>query len=138
MNNFTLSELQVGQKAQFTSIVSKTDFASFLAHSHDTNPLHNDDEFAQAQGYPSRVAYGMLTASYFSTLAGVYLPGLYALIHTVNIKFVKPVYEGDELTIIGEIVEKNETFSFIELKANIKNQHGTIVCKAQMQIGVLK
>jgi len=138
MNNFTLAELNVGQKEQFKTTVTKADFASFLAHSHDTNPLHNDDEFAQAQGYPSRVAYGMLTASYFSTLAGVYLPGLYALIHTVDIKFMKPVYEGDELTITGEIVDKNETFSFIELKANIKNQHGTVVCKAQMQIGVLK
>jgi 3-hydroxybutyryl-CoA dehydratase len=138
MNHFTLAELKIGQTEQFKTIVTKADFASFLAHSHDTNPLHNDVEFAQAQGYPSRVAYGMLTASYFSTLAGVYLPGLYALIHTVNIKFMKPVYEGDELTITGEVVDKNEPFSFIELKANVKNQHGTIVCKAQMQIGVLK
>lgn len=138
MNTFTFDELKLGQSISFKTKVTRDDFESFKAHSHDINPLHNDEDYARSQGYPSRVAYGMLSASYFSTLAGVYLPGKYALIHTVNLKFLKPVYEGDELTITGEIVDLNDTFKFIELKAVIQNQHNTAVCKAQMQIGVLK
>ena len=138
MNTFTFDELKLGQSISFKSSVTRDDFESFKAHSHDINPLHIDEDYARSQGYPSRVAYGMLSASYFSTLAGVYLPGKYALIHTVNLKFLNPVYEGDELTITGEIVDLNDTFKFIELKAVIHNQHNTAVCKAQMQIGVLK
>ncbi|MBQ9091319.1 MAG: hypothetical protein IJY52_03500, partial [Anaerotignum sp.] len=49
----------------------------FLAITGDINPLHNDQEFAQKQGHPDKVAFGMLTASFLSTLAGVYLPGRY-------------------------------------------------------------
>jgi 3-hydroxybutyryl-CoA dehydratase len=138
MNTFTFDELKLGQSISFKATVTKEDFESFKAHSHDVNPLHNDEDYAKSQGFPSRVAYGMLSASYFSTLAGVYLPGQYALIHTVNLKFLKPVYEGDVLSISGEIVDLNETFHFIEVKAVIHNQHNTAICKAQMQIGVLK
>ena len=118
--------------------VTAQDFESFKAHSHDDNPLHNDAAYAHEQGYPDKVAYGMLSASYLSTLAGVYLPGKYALIHTVNLKFLKPVFAGDTLTITGEVVDKNETFRFIDVKAVIRNQNDIAVCKAQMQIGVLK
>lgn len=138
MNTFTFDELKIGQTVSFQAKVTALDFDVFKAHSHDINPLHNDDAYAIAQGFPGKVAYGMLSASYFSTLSGVYLPGKYALIHTINIKFLKPVFEGDELTISGEIIDRNETFRFIEVKGIIHNQHGIAVCKAQMQIGVLK
>lgn len=36
----------------------------------DYNPLHNDESFAVARGFNSRVVYGMLTASLYSCLGG--------------------------------------------------------------------
>ena len=32
----------------------------------DENPMHTDDTYAKKQGYESRIAYGMLTASLFN------------------------------------------------------------------------
>ena len=77
----------------------------------------------------------MLTAAYLSTLAGVYLPGEHSLIHSVELKLERPVYAGDVLAVEGEVVEKNDTFQFIIVKALIRNQEGKKVLKAKLQIG---
>lgn len=138
MNTTTFDQIKIGDQVSFEVTVTPEDFNAFKAHSHDDNPLHNDAEYARQQGYPDKVAYGMLSASYLSTLAGVYLPGKYALIHTVSVKFLQPVFAEDRLRISGEVIDRNETFRFIEVKAVIRNQKDIAVCKAQMQIGVLK
>lgn len=80
----------------------------------------------------------MLTASFLSTLAGVYLPGENSLIHSVETKFVKPVFVGDTLLVSGEVAEKNEHFPVIKLKVVITNQKKEKVLRGSMQIGVLK
>ena len=101
MNEYTYEEIQIGQKESFKVTVTEEMLSSFKNITGDVNPLHNDEEYALEKGYPGRVSYGMLTASFLSTLAGVYLPGKYSLIHEVKLKFAKPVFIGDELTIEG-------------------------------------
>lgn len=80
----------------------------------------------------------MLTASFLSTLAGMYLPGERSFIQEVLIKFVKPVFEGDVLTIKGTIIEVNETFKRLVLKVVIANQNGQKVLRGTMKVGVLE
>ena len=136
MNNYTYEQIEIGQKESFSVVITQKMLDDFKAITGDVNPLHNDEAYAQSKGHPSVVAYGMLTASFLSTLAGVYMPGEKSLIHEVNIKMERPVYVGDELTIEGTVKEKNDTFSFIVVKVLIRNQKGEKVLKAQMQIGV--
>lgn len=81
----------------------------------------------------------MLTASLYSTLAGVYLPGKYSLIHSIdNISFKKPVYAGDTLTITGTVKEKQEDLNLILVSVKIMNQNQKLVSKAEMKILVLE
>ena len=108
MNTYTYEEMEVGRKESFTVQVTEADMDAFRAVTGDGNPLHADDGFARDKGYEGKVAFGMLTASYLSTLAGVYLPGERSLIQSVETKFLKPVYPGDTLSVSGEITEKNE------------------------------
>lgn len=136
MNNYTYEEIEIGQKESFSVTITKEMLDSFKAITGDVNPLHNETEYAIEKGHPGVVAYGMLTASFLSTLAGVYLPGKRSLIHEVNIKMERPVYVGDTITIEGTVKEKNDTFSFIIVKVLMRNQDGGKVLKAQMQIGV--
>ena len=79
----------------------------------------------------------MLTASFLSTLAGVYLPGEKSLIHSIETKFIKPVFVGDKLTILGEVSSKNDLFSVIEMKITIRNQDNIKVLRGNMKVGVL-
>lgn len=136
MNEYTYGQISIGQKESFEVKVTEEMMSHFRAITGDINPLHADASYAKSKGYEDKVVYGMLTASMLSTLAGVYLPGKYSLIHEVDIKLEKPVYVGDVITLEGVVKEKNDTFSFITVKVVAKNQNGLKVLKATMQIGV--
>lgn len=102
----------------------------------DANPLHKERDFAVQYGFPDRVAYGMLTASFYSTLIGMYLPGKYALLQGVDVAFIAPVFPGDKLTIFGEIVSVHQTLKQIEIGAHISNQFGKKVSRAKIRSGI--
>ena len=137
MNNYTFDELTVGMTESFKVTITEAMLDAFKGITGDVNPLHNDEEFAKAKGHPGRVAYGMLTASFLSTLAGVYIPGERSLIQQVETKFAKPVYIGDELTVTGEITELVESVQRLELKVTITNQDGKKVLRGTMGILVV-
>lgn len=137
MNNYKFDELTVGMTESFKVSITEAMLDAFKGITGDVNPLHNDEEFAKSKGHPGRVAYGMLTASFLSTLAGVYIPGERSLIQQVETKFAKPVYIGDELTVTGEITELVESVQRLELKVTITNQDGKKVLRGTMGILVV-
>ncbi|MCF0142117.1 MAG: MaoC family dehydratase N-terminal domain-containing protein [Parasporobacterium sp.] len=136
MNTYTYEEINTGHQESFNVTVTREMCDSFRNITGDINPLHKDKETAESRGYEDTVVFGMLTASFLSTLAGVYLPGERSLIQQVEVKFSKPVFPGDELTVTGKVSEKNDTFRFIVLKVEIKRGSEKVL-KGTMQIGVL-
>ena len=89
--------------------------------------------------FKGHAAFGMLTASFYSTVAGMYLPGKYSLIHSFDeISFMKPVFVGDELTVTAEVIDKDEALKMIRLKIIIKNQDNKKVSRAKMKVLVMK
>lgn len=138
MKEYTYADISVGMEESFTVEITEEKLDMFRKISGDVNPLHGDEEYAQSLGHPGRVAFGMLTASFFSTLAGVYLPGKYCLLHETEFKFSRPVYIGDTLTISGVVSEKNDTFRRLVIKGTAKNQNGKTVAKALIKAEVSK
>lgn len=142
MNEYTFDEIEVGQVASFQREITLEMENMFREISGDENPLHKDDKFAKEMGngkYDSHVAFGMLTASMYSTIAGMYLPGKYSLIHSFEeLSFLKPVFAGDVLTVTGEVIDKNEMLKLIRLKVEIKNQDNKKVSRAKMKVLVMK
>lgn len=137
INEYTYDEIEIGQEESFQVTVSEEMMEQFLQITGDSNPLHRDAEYAVTRQYDDKVVYGMLTSSFFSTLAGVYLPGKYSLIHSMESKFLRPVYVGDELTVSGTVKEKEDAYRMLILNLLIKNQKGEKVVKGSMQIKVL-
>ncbi|MGN0366672.1 MAG: MaoC/PaaZ C-terminal domain-containing protein [Suilimivivens sp.] len=139
MNHYSYKDIYVGQEEKFCVEITEDSMAAFCKLSGDENPLHVDSDYAKSKGYQGKVVYGMLMASYLSTLAGMYIPGKYSLIHSVEIKFHKPVYveNGDRLLIRGKVVDKNDLFRLLIVKVTIENGQGVKVCKGKMQIGVI-
>lgn len=137
MNDYRYEDLAIGMTETFEVKISEEKMKAFLAITNDLNPLHNDGEFAKARGYEDKVVYGMLTASFLSTLAGVYLPGRRSLIQGMEINFRKPVLVGDTLNVKGVVDELNDTVKQIVLKVVITNQKQEKVLKGTMKIGVM-
>ena len=141
MNRYTYDEISVGHSEVFQATVTDEMMSGFLNITGDVNPLHTDDEFAiKSSGgkFSGKAAYGMLTASFMSTLAGVYLPGENSLIHKVEAEFPLPVYVGDKLTFTGIVANKNDNFNTIELKVTAVNDEGKKVLRGKMRVEVLR
>lgn len=133
MNDLRFDQLTLGMKAEFEASITEDMINRFAALSGDISPLHMDAAFAIEAGQPGRVAHGMLSASLFSTLVGVHLPGKYALFHEINASFHKPIYPGMPLKISGEITYLNEAFKQAEIKAVIRGGEGQ-----KLVVGILK
>lgn len=138
MNHYTLAEMTPGLTEQFTVTVTPEMMDAFAALTGDCSPIHMDEDYAKGRGYPGRVVYGMLGASFFSTLAGVYLPGEHCLLHGVDCKFARPVFVGDTLTISGTVTHVSEAVSEAEIKATITNQDGKKVTRGVIRAGLAK
>ena len=142
MKEYTFDELYVGQTESFTKEMTTEMEDMFRRITGDENPLHRDDGYATEVGngkFPSHVTFGMLTASLYSTLAGMYLPGKYSLIHSFEkLDFKKPVFAGDVLSVSGTIKEKQDDLKLIMVDAIIKNQNQKTVSKALIKIIVQK
>lgn len=136
MNQYKYEEITIGQKESFTVTITEEMQDSFRKITGDINPLHESFEYATAKGYKDRVVFGMLSASLLSTLAGVYLPGERSLIQSVSVKFRKPVYIGDTLTVEGIVSDKSDAVSTIMVKYTMTNRDGVSVAKGDMMIGV--
>lgn len=137
MKEYRFEDLSLGMDACFVKEIKKEMLEQFKEITEDINPLHCDKEFANSQGYPDRVNYGMLTASFISTLGGVYLPGKYCLIQSVETMFLRPVYVGDVLKIYGTVVELHESVRQATIKIVITNQNGVKVLRGKMKVGFL-
>jgi 3-hydroxybutyryl-CoA dehydratase len=136
MNDYRWGDLAVGMDAQFEVELTSGMMASFAELSGDVNPLHMDQEFAREAGFPGRVAFGMLTASFYSRLVGVYLPGKRALLHGIDAEFRQPAYIGDRLLVSGEVTFLNEAYRRLELKARVRNQAGKVISRATILAGL--
>lgn len=142
MNEYRYSDIAIGQKESFQVELSKDMEDAFRTITNDVNPLHSDDDFAREIGggkFDFHVSFGMLSASFLSTLAGVYLPGKYSLIHSIdNVSFKKPVYAGDKLNITGTVTDKEDGLKLIKVKVRINNQDRKSVLTANMKVIVQK
>lgn len=143
MNEYLFSDIQIGMKESFQKEITIEMEDMFRYITGDENPLHKDDGYARlcmrGGGYQKHIAFGMLTASLYSTITGMYLPGKYSLIHSFDeISFLKPVFAGDILTVIGEVTSKEEFLKLIYIKAIIRNQKNIIVSRAKIKVLVTK
>lgn len=145
MNLYTFDEItaysdqrEAADTAEFEVVVTDAMMQKFYEICGDQNPMHTDALYACENGYKDRLVYGMLTASFYSTLAGVYLPGKYCVLQKVESSFHRPVYIGDRLTIWGRVKDKRESVRRITVEALIRNQNGEKVSKALIYAGVIK
>ena len=137
MNEYTIQDIQIGMRAEFEKTITVEMEDAFRQISGDVNPLHYDDEYANEVGggrFSSHVTFGMLTASLYSTLAGVYLPGKYSLIHSLeDLKFLKPVYKRIFLMISSFI----SFLAFLFIISNSSSFLGSVNSSPLIIVGFL-
>jgi len=105
IQTFYVDDLAVGTSATMTRIVQVEDVNMFGELSGDFNPIHFDEEFAASTRFGRRIAHGMLSASYISTVIGTQMPGHGTIYMSQSIDFKAPVYLDDEVITTVEVIE---------------------------------
>ncbi|KAA0231969.1 MaoC family dehydratase, partial [bacterium] len=88
----TYDELQIGDSASFTKTISESDIYLFAGITGDLNPAHVDAVSAAGGMFKQRIAHGMLTASFVSTVLAMRLPGPGTIYVGQNLQFRGPVF----------------------------------------------
>lgn len=102
---YTIDDLKPGMSESFTKTVTERDIELFGEVSGDTNPVHFDENFAKTTPFKTRIAHGMLSASYISTVLGMKMPGPGTIFQSFSARFKAPVRIGDTATAICTVRE---------------------------------
>lgn len=135
MNDFTFETFPLGYSEGVVVQVTSKMLQQFREICGDENPMHTDENYAKQHGHDGKLVYGMLTSSFYSQLVGMYLPGRYCVLKSIESFFERPVYVGDTLTVSGKVKDKDERFQQATIKAKIVNQDQKTVSKATILVG---
>jgi len=136
MKEYRFQELKVGLTETFNVTLEERMLEAFCNLSGDHNPLHSSADYAHAKGFKGCVAHGLLMASFYSRLVGVYLPGKHALLHGIDVAFHAPGFAGDTLQVTGQVTYLNEAYRQVEIKARIVNQSNQKLSDARIKVGL--
>ena len=133
-----IEDFEPGQRASFTKTFTDEDVRRFIEITGDRNPLHVDDAFAAQTQFGRRIIHGMLTASLFSTMVGMLLPGTGAIYRSQTIKFLLPVYLGDTVTAHFLVRSVDRARHLLDIDAWIENEAGQRVIEGTCEAGLLR
>lgn len=126
-NELRYEDIQIGDTAVFSKTITEFDIYQFAGISGDFNPVHINEEFAKNTFFKGRIAHGILTGSFISTVIGTQLPGPNTIYLSQNFRFTAPVRIGDTVRATVEVVDKRDDKKIIKLKTVVFNQHEEIV-----------
>jgi alkylation response protein AidB-like acyl-CoA dehydrogenase/acyl dehydratase/putative sterol carrier protein len=123
----SLDEIEIGEKAESTMIVTDEHIDLYAQMSGDYNPLHMDKEYAATTMFGRRIAHGPLGGALVARVLGTQLPGLGTLAFNMKVNFKAPVYPGDEIKAVIEVTEKVPDSNLCRVKFDVYNDDGLVV-----------
>jgi len=134
MNSLSIDEIKIGDNAKTSKKFIESDVLDFARISTDYNPAHVDKEYAEKTFFKKQIVHGMLVGSLFSSIFGVQLPGLGSIYTKQSLKFIKPVYFGDNITATVTVKERIEEKNRVVFDCIAKNQNDEIVIVGEAEI----
>ena len=122
--------VEVGGRAEFTKTVTEADVVMFAGITGDMNPAHLDVVWAEGSRFGGRIAHGMLTASFVSTVLAMKLPGPGTIYLSQSLRFLGPVMIGDTVTARVEVLEVMPK-GRVRLATTVETQDGKRVVEGE-------
>lgn len=127
----SIVELELHDKAEFSKTISETDIYLYAGVCGDFNPAHINEEYAKETFFKARIAHGMLSAGFISSVIGMKLPGPGTIYLDQSLKFLAPVRIGDTITARVEVIEIMNEKNKVQLKTDCINQDGITVLEGK-------
>jgi 3-hydroxybutyryl-CoA dehydratase len=135
--NYKFNELKIGMKVSSKRVITDKEIQEFAKLSKDMNPIHLNEEYAANSFFTKRIAHGMFVSSFISALIGQDLPGEGSIYLSQSLKFLKPVFIGDEIITEVEVINLVPEKDNVELSTICKNQEDKIVIEGKALIKMI-
>jgi acyl dehydratase len=130
---------QLGDNVKFSKTVGEADVYGFAGITGDFSQNHVDEEFMSHSIYKHRIAHGALMVGYMSTASTRMIEQSLAkgidstpvALGYDRVRFLKPVFLGDTVTVTYTINEVDETRLRTRAEVKVANQHKEIVAVAE-------
>ncbi len=111
MSTPTWDDLAIGTECAPRELgpLTRTDFVRYQGASGDFNPIHHDEEFAWASGFPRVFAPGMLNAGLLATYVTDWLGP--ANVRGFSVQFREQVWPDDRLVCTAVVKDRLEAES---------------------------
>jgi len=133
----TAFHVEVGRTATFSKTVSESDVYLFAGITGDLSPNHVNKAYMEKSSYGRLMAHGALMIGYMSTASTLAIADTRDADETPvslgydRIRFLKPVFLGDTITVTYRIDEVNPETKRSTAKIQITNQDGELVTVGQ-------
>jgi acyl dehydratase len=113
--------------------ITEADVMAFAGISGDFTELHTNEEYAKNTPYGQRIAHGLLTLSISSGLTtrmNLITDTVMAFYGIDKLRFVKPVFLGDTITvkkIVVDTLAKGSVMGVVTFDTTVVNQRGETV-----------
>lgn len=128
-----MDEVEIGQVVTFAKTVGESDVYLFAGITGDLYQNHTNEEYMKTTRYGRRIAHGALLVGYMSAASTRISE---RCTHPVvsygydRIRFVKPVYLGDTVTVEYQITEKDPAQQKVFAQVTCRNQGSEVVAVA--------
>jgi len=134
IENRTFDEIELGDSASVTRILTEQDIQLFALVSGDVNPAHMDPAYAADDIFHRIIAHGMWGGGLISSVLGTQLPGPGAIYLAQSLRFIRPVSLGDAITATVTVREKRAEHEVVLLDCRCVNQRGEEVISGVAEV----
>jgi 3-hydroxybutyryl-CoA dehydratase len=134
MKGKTITEIQLGDTAEFSKTISESDIYLFAGITGDLNPAHINEAYAKNTFFKGRIAHGMLLAGFISNVIGMKLPGPGTIYIKQDLAFKGPARIGDTITARVEVTDINLEKNRVKLKTICLNENDNVLVDGEALI----
>jgi acyl dehydratase len=135
VSKLSIGDISEGSIFEFDEQITSGLVDAFAEMSGDYSPLHMDAQFAKVRGFNGRVAHGGIFMLFFSKAVGMMIPGENALLQSIKMNFLSPVYPTADIKIVITVTAVSEAMKTLVLKGVAIGSDDTVYCRAAIQVG---
>ena len=114
--NISQKMFKLNQSWEKTWKVSRKLCFEFSNLSDDHNPMHTDRDFAMSYGFKDTIVHGNILQLFLSYFVGEMLPKKNVVIISQKIKYLKPIYVNQNITLKSKLENLNWTMGLLEFR----------------------
>jgi acyl dehydratase len=124
-------QLVVGDTASRAITVTDEHVRAYAEITGDRNPLHFDAAFAEKTRFGRLVVQGGLTTGLLHALVATDMPGPGTVFLSQNWRFTAPVFIGDTITAIAEVLSVHAAKPVTQLAIRVVREDGEAVLEGE-------